>query len=137
MSNKEASTVAKVFVNLLVSRFVCPANLHSDKGSNFMSNLFKNMCKELGIDRTSKADYHPQGNRMIERTNRTTKKCLAKYVVEHHSTWSDYPSLVMIAYRSLIHLLTKYSSFYLFFDDHALCGLIACIKQHKPKSTRS
>ena len=47
MSNQEASTVAKAFVNVWVSRFGCPANLHSDKGSNFMSNLFKNMCKEL------------------------------------------------------------------------------------------
>ena len=57
MSNHEASTVAKVFVNAWVSRFGCPANLHSNKGSNFTSNLFKNMCKELGINRTSTTAY--------------------------------------------------------------------------------
>ena len=60
MSNQEASTVAKAFVNVWVSRFGCPANLHSDKGNNFMSNLFKNMCKKLGINRTSTTAYHPQ-----------------------------------------------------------------------------
>ena len=58
MSNQEASTVAKVFVNVCVSRFGCPANLHSNKGSNFMSNR---MCKELGINRTSPTAYLPQG----------------------------------------------------------------------------
>ena len=44
-SNQKASTVAMACVNVCVSRFGCPANLHSDKGSNFLWNLFKNMCK--------------------------------------------------------------------------------------------
>ena len=135
MSNKEASTVAKAFVNVWVSTFGCPANLHSNKGSNFMSNLFKNMCKVLGINRTSTTAYHTQGNAIIERTNRTIEESLAKYVGKHHNTWSDYFSLVMMAYRSSIHSITKYSPFSSFLDDHARCQLIACIKQYKPKST--
>ena len=60
MSNQEASTVTKVFVNIWFSRFGFPSNLHSDKGVNFLSNLFKNMCKELGINRISTTAYHPQ-----------------------------------------------------------------------------
>ena len=43
MQNQEATTVAKFFVDCWVSRFGCPANLHSDRGANFMSNLVKNM----------------------------------------------------------------------------------------------
>ena len=78
MSNQEASTVAKAFVNVWVSRFGYPANLHSDIGSNFMSNLFKKMCIELGINGISTTGYQPQGNAMIERTNRTIKESLAK-----------------------------------------------------------
>ena len=98
ISNQEASTVAKAFVNIWVSRFGCPANLQNDKGSNFISTLFKNMCKELGINRTSLTAYHPQENAMIERINRTIEESLAKYVGEHHNTWSDYLPLVMMAY---------------------------------------
>ena len=78
MSNQEASSVAKAFVNVWLSSFGCPASLHSDKGSNFMSNLFKNVCKELGINRTSTTAYHPQGNGMIERTSCSTEESLAK-----------------------------------------------------------
>ena len=99
MSNQEASTVAKAFVNVWVSRIGCPANLHRVKGTNFMSNFFKNMCRELGINRTSTTAYHPQVNAMIERTNRTIEESLAKYMGEHHNTWSDYLPLVMMAYR--------------------------------------
>ena len=80
-----------------------------------MSILFKNTCKKLGINRTSTTAYHPQGNAMIERTNRKIEESLAKYVAEHHNTWSDYPPLVVMAYRSSLHSLTKYSPFYLIF----------------------
>ena len=107
MSNQEASTVAKSFVSVWVSKFGCPANLHSDKGKNFMSNLFKNICKELGINRTSTTAYHPPGNATIEGINRTTKEILAKYVGEHHNIWSDYLPLGMMAYRSSIHSVTN------------------------------
>ena len=89
----------------------------SDKGSNFMSDLFKNRCKELGTNRTSITIYHPQVNKMIERTNRTIEEILAKHVGENHKTWSDYLPLVMMAYRSSIHSVTKYSPFYFLFGQ--------------------
>ena len=41
MSNQEASMVAKAFVNARVSMFGCPAYLHSDKNSSFISTLLK------------------------------------------------------------------------------------------------
>ena len=52
---------------------------------------------------------------MIERTNRTIEEILAKYVGEHHNTWSDYLPLVIMAYRSSFHSVTNYSPFYLLF----------------------
>ena len=109
-----------------MSRFGCPANLHSDKGRNFMSILFKNMRKELGIDRTSTTAYHPQGNAVIEQTNPTIEESLAKYVGEHHNCWSEYLHLIMMAYRSSVHTETKYSPYYLLFGTP--CALpIDCI----------
>ena len=126
MPNQEATTVAKAFTESWVSRFGCPANLHSDKGSNFMSNLFKNLCKELGIARTSTASFHPQGNAIIDRTNRTVEDCLAKYVGEHQYEWSNHLQLVMMAYRSSIHAVTKYSPFYLIYG-HSMALPIDCM----------
>ena len=131
MSNQEASTVAKAFVNVWVSRLGCPANLHSNKSSNFRSNLFKNKCKELGINRKSTTTYHPQENAMIERTNQTIEEREScKYVSEHYNTWSDYLPLVKMTYRSSILSVTKYSPFYLFFGQS--CALpIDCMYQTK------
>ena len=106
------------------------ANLHSDKGSNVLSNLFKNMCKLLGINRTLATAYHPQGNAMIERTNLKIKESLARNVSENHNTWSDYLPLVMMAYRSSLHSVTNYSPFFLLFGRS--CALpIDCMYQTK------
>ena len=67
---------------------------------------------------------------MIERTNRTIEESLAKYVGDYHNTWSNYLSLVMMAYRSSIHSVTKYSPFYLLFGRS--CALpIDCMYQTK------
>ena len=136
MRKQEASTVARALVNAGISLSYCPANLHRDKGSNFTLNLFKVICKELGINRSSTTVYHPQGSAKIERTNRTIEKGLTKYVSEHQKTWSNHLPLVMMAYRSSIHYVNKYSPFYFLLDNHALCQLIACIKKYKSKSMR-
>ena len=115
MPNQEAQTVAGALVEKWITRFGCPVNLHSDKGTNFMSELFRELCRILGIQRTSPTSFHPEGNAMIERTNRTLEKSISKYVNELQHDWKNYLQLVMMAYRSSVHSLTKYSHAYVIF----------------------
>ena len=109
LPNQEAKTVAKAFVEHWIVRFGCPVNLHSDQGSNFMSKLFCRLCSELGIQRTSTTSYHPQRNTMIERTNQTIEECLSKYIGQYQHEWTNFLPLAMMAYRSSIHSVTRYS----------------------------
>ena len=51
MSNMEAATVAKLFVEQLISRFGNPNQIHSDLGRQFNSKLFAVMCDFLHIDK--------------------------------------------------------------------------------------
>ena len=113
LPNHEAKTVAKVFVEHWIVRFGCPVNLHSDQESNFMSKLFRRLCSELEIQRTSKTSYHPQEKAMIERTNRTKEECLSKNIGQYQHEWTNFLPLAMMAYRSSIHCVTKYSPAYL------------------------
>ena len=86
LPNQEAKTVAKAFVEHWIVRFGCPVNLHSDQGSNFMSKLFRSLCSELGIQRTS---YHPQGNMVIEQTNRTIENIVLLLIYRTIPTRGD------------------------------------------------
>ena len=71
LKNQEAVSVARVFLNEFVSRYGVPYVIHSDQGTNFESNLFKEICKLLGIAKTRTSPYHPQCDGQVEGMNRT------------------------------------------------------------------
>ena len=66
-----AEAVAIAVVNGWVSRFGAPEQLHSDQGPQFESKLFAEMCRILGIHKTRTTPYHPEGDGLVERLNRT------------------------------------------------------------------
>ena len=103
MSNQEAKAVAEVLVEKWITLFRCPVNLHSDKGTKIMSELFRKLCRILSIQRTSTTSFHPEENSLTERTNRTLEESISKYVSEHQHDWKNYLQLVMMAYRSSVH----------------------------------
>lgn len=57
------------------TKFRVPRELHSDKGSNFESNVLKEMCKLLGIQKTRKSPCRPQSDGMVERVSQTFNVC--------------------------------------------------------------
>ena len=71
VADQEATTVARVFLDEVVSRYGVPYVLHTDQGANFESNLFKELCQMLNIKKTRTTPYHPQCDGQVERMNRT------------------------------------------------------------------
>ena len=57
-----------------------PIVLHSDQGRNFESALVHEVCKLLGIRMSRTTAYHPQGDGLVERMNRSLVESLSKYV---------------------------------------------------------
>ena len=101
----EACTVAKILVDEVLCRF----GIHSDQGRQFESNLFREMCKLLGIEKTRTTPYHPQSDGMVERFNRTLATMLTAYVSTNQRDWDDQLPYVMMAYRSAEHETTSMS----------------------------
>ena len=109
MSNQEATTVAKILVDEFVSRFGTPLQLHSDQGTNFESNVFREMCSLLGVDKTRTTALHPQSDGMVERFNRTLESMLSAFVAENQRDWDKLLPYLMMAYRSSEHETTGVS----------------------------
>jgi hypothetical protein len=101
----DASTVADVIFDRWICQWGAPCQLHSDQGSSFESNVILELCKLLQIDKTRTTAYHPQGNGLVERTNRTIKNLL-KAVVEETVQWDKSLSKVTMAYRCTVHSST-------------------------------
>jgi transposase InsO family protein len=64
--NKTAQVVATTFTNTC---YGSTRLLHQDNGSEFMAEVFVELCKLLGITRTTTTPYYPQSNEQVELDN--------------------------------------------------------------------
>jgi len=60
ISNQEAETVARALVTQVFTRHGFPQVLSSDRGTNFMSALFQEMCELLRIKRKNSTAFNPK-----------------------------------------------------------------------------
>ena len=65
-----AKTVANAFFSGWIARYGTPATITTDRGAQFVSKLWDNLCNRFGIIRNRTTSYHPQSNGMVERFNR-------------------------------------------------------------------
>ena len=71
LRDEKASTIADVLVNEFISRFGVMKRVHSDQGRNFVGAVMKAVCELLDIQQSQTSSYHPMGNAVTERANRT------------------------------------------------------------------
>jgi hypothetical protein len=88
--------------------------LHSDQGRNFESTILAETCKAFGIKKSHTTPYHPQGDGLVERSNRSVLQMLRTYVTKEED-WEQYLPLLLYAYRTSQHSSTKFSPYFLMF----------------------
>ena len=107
--NTETITVVTILINQFISIWGVPLHIYSDRGSQFESDLFQTLCKELGILKTRTTAYHPQSDGLVERFNRTLEAMISKYIADHQRNWDEHLQLLMLAYRTSVHNSTGFS----------------------------
>ena len=73
-SNPDAKTIAKVIINIMTKRAYLPTTIISDKGSVFMSHIFKEVADILEITLKHATTEHAQTIGMLKRTHASLKK---------------------------------------------------------------
>ena len=71
VSEQSAETIARLLVEEVFCRHGAPAELLSDRGANFLSELVGEVCKQLQIRKVNTSGYHPQTNGLVEKMNST------------------------------------------------------------------
>jgi len=74
-------TIARAFVEEIILKFGIPQTILTDQGSNFMSEVFRNVCKLLKIKKIKCTAYHPQTNGALERTHRVLVEYLWCFIL--------------------------------------------------------
>ncbi|CAC5421299.1 unnamed protein product [Mytilus coruscus] len=93
--DQEATTVANKLVERVITILGVPKEIHSDQGANFESNVFREMCKLLGLHKTRTTGLRPQSDGMVEKLNSTIENMLAK-TSENQKNWDEYIFLLMM-----------------------------------------
>ena len=117
LPNQTAATITRELVKVF-SNYGLPEILHSDQGRNFESTLLQQTLDAFGITKSRTTAYHPQGDGMVERFNRSLLQMLRAYV-SHEADWEKFLPLVMFAYRTSVHTSTGAPPFELMFGRNA------------------
>ncbi|KOC58849.1 Gag-Pol polyprotein [Habropoda laboriosa] len=97
ISEIDAETVARAFLNIWVSRFGVPLRITTDQGRQFESHLFKELSRVIGATHLRTTAYHPQANGMVERFHRQLKAAIKSYATEN---WVEILPIVLLGIRS-------------------------------------
>lgn len=100
VTDQTAETTARCLVSQYISRFGVPLEITTDRGKQFESRLFAELCKLLGSDRIRTTSYHPQANGMVERFHRNLKGSIIARCNTVH--WTDELPLVLLGIRATV-----------------------------------
>ena len=95
-----AETVADAFFSGWIARYGTPATITTDRGAQFESKLWDNLCNQFGIIRNRTTSYHPQSNGMVERFHRQLKAAIMAH--ESPNPWTFTLPAVLLGVRSAV-----------------------------------
>ena len=95
--------VTHLLVEQVILLFRVPESLLSDRGTNLLFYLMKDLCSMLGKKKINTTAYHPQCDGIVECFNRTLKTMPHKYASTFGNQWDCYLFGVLFAYRNTPH----------------------------------
>ena len=104
-SNHTASTVSDAPLRHVVPYFGTPRRLLSDRGHEFVGEVWSKLTRSLGIQRLLTSPYHPEGNSINERSHRAINNMLRARLLDGtpSRTWVDKIPGIMLALNAMAH----------------------------------
>jgi IS30 family transposase len=91
IANKDAEMVEDAIYKEWFSKFGIPAQIHTDRGREFLNKLSAKLFQLLNISQTKMSPAHPQCNAQVKVFNKTVKKFLQSFVDETTLNWENFP----------------------------------------------
>ena len=101
---------AEELVNIF-SRIGIPQEILSDRGSQFVSDLMREISRLLSVRQLQTTPYHAQCNGLVERWNGTLRRMLQKMAAERPSDWDRYIPALLFSYREVAQASLGFSPF--------------------------
>ena len=114
LPDQKAATIVRVLGDQVFTMVGPPQRLHLDQGRNFESHILSELHKAFKVEKSHTTPYHPMGDGLVERMNHSLLSLL-RTLTERQNDWKDYLQLLLFAYRTSQHSVTKLSPYEVLF----------------------
>ena len=114
LRNIDTEHVAEALFEIF-TRVGIPREILSDMGTQFTSNMMKEVGRLLSLKQLTTTPYHPACNGLCEKFNGTLKQCLRRMASERPQDWDRYIAPLLFAYREVPQESMKFSPFELLY----------------------
>ena len=118
--NMEAVTIARLITDEIIPRHGAPRTLLSDRGTNFLSTLVREVCNLYSIKKLNTSAYNPQCDGLVERLNSSLCQTLSMFVSKNQKDWDVFIPAALLAFRTSPSETTGESPFYLLYGREPL-----------------
>ena len=133
--DQTAATVAKVLVQKWFFVFSIPHRLHSDRGRSFNNKIIAELCKLFGLAQSFTSPYHPSGNGVCERFNRTLHTLLRTLPNDLKRKWPELLPELCYFYNSTPHSVNNLSPHFLMFGRQPVLPIQILLPSSPSSST--
>lgn len=115
-----AATVANFLYENIITRFGCPKELVSDRGTHFINNTIAALTNKYEIKHRKTSPYHPRANGQTKKTNGILCKILTKTILGAGTDWDTKLFAALWAYRTAYKITTNSTPFQLVYGQEAI-----------------
>jgi hypothetical protein len=108
----DAVGLAKLFLREVVHLHGLPRTIVSDRGPQFASTFWGQICSRLGIDRRMSTAFHPQTDGQTERMNAGMEQYLRIFINHQQDDWVQWLPLAEFAANNGVSESTKCTPFF-------------------------
>ncbi|XP_072166473.1 uncharacterized protein [Diadema setosum] len=127
LRNIDTTSVAEALFTIF-SRVGFPHEMLTDRGTQFMSAVMKEVSRLMSIRHITTTPYHPACNGLVEKFNGTMKQMLKKMCEERPQDWDRYIDALLFAYREAPQASTGFAPFELLYG-RAVRGPLMIVKE--------
>ena len=109
----EADDVAWAFVREVYRHHGLPISITSDRGTQFVSELWGKTCKLLGVRRNLSTAFHPQTDGATERANSDIEVAVRTYCNYAQDNWATLTPVLELMLNTRTNASTGVSPFFL------------------------
>lgn len=106
-----ALQTAELLFRNVFKMFSLSEEIVSDRGTQFISKVWRSFMDKLGITVSLTSGFHPQSKCQTQRSNQEIGQYLRTYCHENQSDWVQYLPWVEYAQNSLKHSSTNLTHF--------------------------